>query len=135
VQRLSVLKLAVVLLLVVGVGVVVAAIAEGSVALVLVGVGIAVQAMLFYLVDRRAQAVRKAVVEQVADRLARSEEAIVRQVSDQLARAEESAAEKQAQASEHLDRLGVRMDAMQRRVVASIDAARLEASQRAASTD
>lgn len=115
-QRLSVLKLAVVLLLVVGVGVVVSAIGEGSVALALVGVGIAIQAVLFYLVDRRARAVQKAVVKQVADR---------------LARAEEAAAEKQTLTTEQLDRIGVRMDTMQRRLVASIDSARLEASQRA----
>jgi hypothetical protein len=121
-RRPSVFALLTVALLLVGVAMAVTAAIDGAVPLVLGGAGFAVLAGVAHLGDRRSQATRRALEQ----RLQRGFEAVGQDLTQVVSRQE------LADVLERLDRLDVRLDESQRRLVASIDAARLEDAERAA---
>ena len=124
-RRPSVLVLLIAALLLVGVAMAVVAGMEGSGVLVLAGVGLALLAAVAYLGDRRTRAARKSL----ELRVQRGFDA-VRQDLAGVASGQDL-----AEVTERLDRLDLRLDEAQRRLVAATDAARLEAAERAARTN
>ncbi|GAB2467290.1 hypothetical protein GCM10027063_04770 [Promicromonospora xylanilytica] len=121
-RRPSVFSLLIAALLLVGVAMAFVAAAEGSGALVLAGVGLALLAGVAYLGDRRSQQTRKSL----ELRLQRGFDAARQDLT------EVASGQNLAELTERLDRLDLRLDETQRRLVAAADAARLEAAERSA---
>lgn len=110
-RRPSVLDLLIAALLLVGVATAVVAAVDGSVALVLVGVGLALLAAVAYLSDRRSRAARRALEKRLQSGF------------DAL---REGLAASTTEVTERLDRIDIRVDETQRRLVTAVDAVRLE---------
>lgn len=121
-RRPSVFSLLIAALLLVGVAMAIVAAVEGSGALVLAGVGLALLAGVAYLGDRRSQQTRKSL----ELRLQRGFDAARQDLT------EVASGQNLAELTERLDRLDLRVDETQRRLVAATDAARLEAAERSA---
>lgn len=126
-RRPSVFVLLIVALLLVGVAVAVVAAMDGSAALALVGVGLVLLAGTTYGADRRSQASRKLFQ-------LRLEQAFEATGQDLLATRQDLATvvshQDLVEVTDRLDRLDARVDKAQRRLLASSDAARLEAAER-----
>jgi hypothetical protein len=126
-RRPSVFVLLIAALLLVGVAMSVAAVVEGSVALTLAGVGLALLAGVTYVADQRSQAARKPLER----RLDQGFQAVRQDVTAARTHLEGLASQDLAEVTERLDRLDARIDRAQRRLVTSVEAARLENAERA----
>ncbi|MCP2284474.1 hypothetical protein APR04_003395 [Promicromonospora umidemergens] len=126
-RRPSVFVLLIAALLLVGVATAIVAAADGSAAPALVGVGLALLAGATYVADRRTQTARKSLELRLEKGIeaTRQDLAAARKDLPDVATREDL-----AEVAERLDRLDARLDTTQRRLVASSDAARLEAAER-----
>jgi hypothetical protein len=122
VRRPSVFSLLILALVLVGVAMAVVAAVDGSATLVLAGVGLALLAAVAYLGDRRSRAARKSL----ELRIQRGFDAVRQDLAGG------ASGQDLAEVTERLDRLDLRLDETQRRLVAATDAIRLEAAERAA---
>ena len=119
-RRPSVFVLLIVTLSLVGIAMAITAAVEGSVTPVLAGLGLALLAGAIYVADRRSVAARRSL----ELRLERGFEAARPDLT------EVASHQDLVEVAERLDRLDVRLDRAQRRLVASSEAARLELAER-----
>ena len=126
-RRPSVFVLLIAALLLVGVATAILAATDGSAAPALVGLGLSLLAGAIYVADRRSQTARKSLELRLVRGIEATRQDLVaaRQDLTELATRQDL-----AEVAERLDRLDARLDATQRRLVASSDAARLEAAER-----